>query len=314
MLRGGPSSEYDFSLRTGTAVAKALPEEKYDVRDIYIDKQGYWHQRGVAVDPHRALNQIDVVINALHGGIGEDGTVQRILERAAVPYVGSPPMASALSLNKIRAREVYRTAGIMIPRAVSFGLGTQLTTGEMAGVVFEHFGAPYVVKPVNEGASQGIRIAHTILELPDALGDVLDEYGAALVEEFIQGAEAQVGIIEGFRDTEVYALPPARIVRPEGAWLLGRHHVAEGLHHMVPSDFEHDMKEKLATAARAAHLALGLGHLSMAGFIVTVRGPYLLEVDALPHLHESALFPTMLESVGSSVGEMLEHLINLARR
>ena len=83
---------------------------------------------------------------------------------------------------------------------------------------------------------------------------------------------------------------------------------------MVPSDFEHDMKEKLATAARAAHLALGLGHLSMAGFIVTVRGPYLLEVDALPHLHESALFPTMLESVGSSVGEMLEHLINLARR
>ena len=313
ILRGGPSSEYDFSLRTGAAITSALPEEKYDVRDIYIDRQGYWHQRGIPTDPMRTLNQIDVVLNALHGGAGEDGTVQRIVERAGVPYVGSRPNASALSLNKVRARAVYSGAGIKIPRAVAFAIGTALTSGEMAHAVFQQFAAPYVVKPPAEGASQGIRIVYTVLELPDAIADVLDEYGAALVEEYIRGIEAHVGVVEGFRSEEIYVLPPAKINFPEGAQRLERHHIVNGFENKTPSDFDHEMKQKLTDAARQAHIALGLAHFSMAGFIVTPRGPYLLEVDSLPHLHDTAVFPSMLESVGSSLSEMLEHVIDLAR-
>src|SRR3989338_7805591 len=89
ILRGGTSREYNLSLKTGAAMLSALPEEKYDARDILVDKNGVWHSRGIPIDSSRALAQIDVVINGLHGGVGEDGTVQRVLDRAGVAYAGS---------------------------------------------------------------------------------------------------------------------------------------------------------------------------------------------------------------------------------
>src|SRR3989344_3625769 len=119
VLRGGTSSEYELSLKTGAAMLAALPDDKYDTRDIFIDKRGYWHLRGMPTDAARALSQIDVVLNALHGGVGEDGTVQRLLELSGVPYSGARPQAAALSLNKIRARETLRRAGIRMPHGAS---------------------------------------------------------------------------------------------------------------------------------------------------------------------------------------------------
>src|SRR3990167_6198182 len=129
ILRGGTSSEYNLSLKSGAAMMAALPEDRFDTRDIFIDKRGLWHLRGQPVDAARALSQVDVVLNALHGGVGEDGTVQRILERAGMPYAGASPLAASLSLNKIRAREVLQRAGVRMPRAVSFTLWNELSTG-----------------------------------------------------------------------------------------------------------------------------------------------------------------------------------------
>ena len=320
ILRGGTSNEYDLSLKTGAAMLAALPEDRYDTRDIFIDKRGYWHQRGIPADPARILSQVDVVLNALHGGVGEDGTVQRIFERAGVPYAGARAQAASLSLNKIRARQVLQQAGVRMPRAISFTLSNDLTTGEMGRFVFSQFGPPYIVKPASEGAGQGIQIAMTLLELPDILGDILDAYGAALVEEYIRGEEASVGIIENFRGEELYALPPAHVLLPEGArFLQPRHHVEGLLRHSVPSDFSHNEKQALADLARAAHRALKLSHFSRADIILpgragTARAPYLLEVNAIPGLYPNASFPHMLESVGSSVREFLEHAIKLAMR
>lgn len=314
VLRGGTSSEYNLSLKTGAAMLSALPEDRFDARDIFVDKRGYWHLRGVPTDAARALSQIDVVLNALHGGAGEDGSVQRILERAGVPYAGSGPLQSASSLNKILAREILEKAGIVMPRAVSFAVDNDLNTGEMARYVFTRFGPPYVVKPPNEGASTGIRVAMNLIELPDALGSVLDAYGAALVEEFIRGQEATVGIIEDFRGENLYALPPTHVILPEGAHFMDPQHHEEGsLRYMVPSNFSHSEKQVLSDLARAAHGALGLRHFSRSDIILTSRGPYLLEVNSIPGLYTGAAFPNMLESVGSSVREFLEHAIHLAK-
>ncbi len=315
ILRGGTSSEYELSLKTGAAMLAALPETRYETRDIFIDRRGYWHVRGMPSDAARALSQVDVVLNALHGGVGEDGTVQRILERAGVPYAGPRPQAAALSLNKIRAREVLQRAGIRMPRAVSFSLGNALSTGEMSNLVFSQFGPPYVIKPVQEGGSTGIRMAMTLLELPDALGDVLDAFGAALVEQYIRGEEASAGVVEDFRGEELYALPPAHVVVPSGArHLQFAHHQEGSLRHNVPSNFSHAQKQAIADLARAAHRALGLSHFSRADIILTPRAAYLLEVNAIPGLYPGSSFKPMLESVGSSVPEFLEHAIKLAMR
>lgn len=312
IIRGGTSNEYGLSLKTGAEMLKALPEDKYDTRDILIDKTGLWHVRGQAVTPARALTQLDVVLSALHGGIGEDGTIQRILERAGIPFAGSRAPHIGLSLNKIRAREVLRKASVRMPRAVTFSIDNGLNTADMASTVFSQFGPPYIVKPPSDGASRGIVMARTLAELPDALGDVVDAYGSALVEEFLRGEEVSVGVIEDFRGEPLYALPPTH-VHKEGFHLHHSHHDEGLLRHTVPSRFSYEQKISLADIARTAHKALGLAHFSRSDIILTHHGIYLLEVNAIPGLYPSATFPAMLESVGSSILEFLEHAIQLAR-
>ena len=315
VLRGGTSSEYGLSLKSGSAILDALPESEYDVRDIYMDKKGMWHHRGTPMSPARAVRQLDVVVNALHGGVGEDGTVARVLKQSGVPFTGSDAHGLLNSYNKIHARRMLMDAGVMMPRAVAFSVHSGMPTGEMARRVFERYGPPYIVKPANEGASAGLRIARSILELPDVLGDVLDEHGAALVEEYIIGVEATVGIIEDFRGEELYALPPARIELPEGApHIMHEHHHNAALEYVVPSDFSHGEKQVLIEAARAAHKALALDHFSRADFIVTPRGPYLLEVNALPGLYPGSALPHMLEAVGAGTKHFVDHALALSRR
>lgn len=315
VIRGGTSGEYDASLKTGAVILNMLPEERYDARDIFIDRRGMWHARGVPTDPARALSQLDVVLNALHGGVGEDGTVQRILERAGVPYTGSRALSSGLSYNKIRARQIFRDAGIRGPQSVSFALERGLSTGEMARMVFAQFGPPYVVKPPTEGGGIGILIAESITDLPDALGDILDAYGAALVEEYIRGREATVALLQDFRGEDLYAFPPARVHAKEGARVIDILQARQPLRYAAPSDFSHKEKEDIMAIARAAHKALALSHFSRADIMVTAHGvPYLLEVNATPKLHEDAALPVLLESVGSSVPEFLEHIISLAQK
>lgn len=315
ILRGGTSSEYNLSLKTGAAMLAALPEEKYETRDILIDRTGMWHLRGLPADPARALAQVDVVLNALHGGVGEDGTVQRILDRAGVPYAGARASSAASSLNKIRASELLDRAGVSMPRGVGFDLDNRMNTREMAEVVFSRFAPPYIVKPSNEGASQGVVLVATIIELPEAIADTLDAYGAALIQEYLRGEEVHVGVIENFRGEDVYVLPPSHVVLPEGArFLESSVHEAGLARHIVPSNFSRAEKQSLADIAKAAHRALELTHFSSANFILTRHGPYILELDSTPGLYPGAAFPPMLEAVGSSVQEFLEHAIALARR
>ena len=315
ILRGGTSSEYNLSLKTGATMLSALPQDAYDTRDILIDRSGMWHLRGKPTAPARALSQIDVVLNALHGGIGEDGTVQRMLDRAGVRYAGSRAFASGLSLNKIRAREYFRKNGLRMPRGISFSVENPMDTKEMAEAVFTAFGPPYMVKPPNEGSSRGIRYVATILELPEALADILDAFGNALVEEYVRGEHATVGVIEGYRGEELYALPAAHhvLVKGERHTSFGAHEDGSAMHR-VPSAFSHEAKQMLSDVARVAHRALALSHYSDADFVLTRSGPYLLEVNATPHLYEGAAFPRMLQSVGSSTREFLEHAIGLARQ
>lgn len=312
VLRGGTSGEYNLSLKTGAEMMRALPEEKYDVRDILIDKEGYWHARGMRTTPVRALTQLDVVLSALHGGVGEDGTVQRIIESMGVPYAGARPMAANMALNKIHARRLLAGAGLRIPRGVAYAAQSNAHTGQMAQHVFARFGPPYIVKPPAEGAGHGIRYAASIGELPDALCEVLDAFGAALVEEYIRGHEASVGIIEQFRGEEHYALPPAH-VRREGLHLTPVHHESGSLAHHAPSNFTFAQKQSLTDLARMAHKTLGLSHFSRSDLIVAPHGVYILEINSTPGLYPGASFPVMLEAVGSSVREFLEHAIHLAR-
>lgn len=315
VLRGGPSSEYDVSLKTGAALLKALPEERYDAHDILIDRAGMWHHFGRPMEPTRILSGLDVVVNGLHGPYGEDGTVQRLLDRSGVPYTGSRPAGAALSMHKGRARDAVRQIGVSIPRGLSFIPSNDVTTGDMAHEVFRQFGPPYVVKPVAAGSSVGVRIVRALPELGDAIADALEDSGSVLVEELIPGREATVGVVDQFREQEVYALPPIEIVPHKGRQFFDYEAKYAGASDEIcPGRFSHEEKQALEDAARRIHKHLDLAHYSRSDFIIHPNGRiYFLEANSLPGLTEASLVPKSLEVVGSSLPEFTEHLINLAR-
>src|SRR5690349_680304 len=108
VLRGGPSSEYEVSLKSGSSVLSSLSKDSYDVRDIFIDRKGQWHLHGAPVTPEQALRSVDVVFNAMHGEYGEDGQVQRALDALNVPYTGSNALASSLAFDKHKTKEAVK--------------------------------------------------------------------------------------------------------------------------------------------------------------------------------------------------------------
>src|SRR3989344_7619548 len=126
VLRGGPSSEYEVSLKTGESILKHLPEEKYHAHDVFIDKNGLWHMRGRSIEPRQALEQNDVVVNALHGEWGEDGKVQRLLETFGVPYTGSGPLGSAIAMNKLLTKQYLQREKIKTPQHVALNVSDGL--------------------------------------------------------------------------------------------------------------------------------------------------------------------------------------------
>lgn len=289
VLRGGPSSEYDVSLKTGATVLEALDREKYEPRDIFIDRNGQWHMHGIGVSPERALFGTDVAFNALHGHYGEDGQVQRLLEQLGVPYTGSGATASATSFNKHLTKQEANKFGVKM--AHSIVVENTGDTEAAAMRIFRTFPHPAIVKPVIGGSSLGTSVAENFEQLQSALDNAFNFAPQALVEEYIKGRDATVGVIQNFRNEPIYALLPSS-----------------------HETFNQKEKDELVSIAKKIHDGLGLSHYSESDFIVSKRGIYFLEVNALPSLHKESLFNKSLTAVGSSLSNFLDHVISLARR
>lgn len=287
VLRGGPSSEHEVSIKTGDIVLKNL-SPKYEVFDIYLDKKGNWHIGGVPIDPHNAISRVDVIFNALHGEYGEDGKIQDLLDYHKVPYTGSDSLSSAITMNKILTKEIAANHGIKTP------VYTTITADMNPLDIFKRFPMPAVIKPISGFSSKDIYIVSNLDELKRAMSFE----GEMLLEEFINGSEATVGVIEKYRNEDLYALPPIEI----------HNHKVN-----VPSNFSLQTKEELTNLAKKIHNIFSLKHYSKSDFIVhPKRGIYMLEVNSLPKIGEKSLFPQALHSVGSSVAHFLEHLVELA--
>ena len=288
VLRGGPSNEYSVSLKTGAAVLDALDKEKYEPRDIFIDRNGQWHMHGIGVPPEKALFGTDVVFNALHGHYGEDGQVQRLLEQLGVPYTGSSAVASAVSFNKQQTKYLAQNLGVKVAHGIMVENTGDIET--LAHTLFRTFPHPAIIKPVTGGFSQGTTIAENFNQLQYALAKAFDFAPQALVEEYIKGRDATVGVIQNFRNESAYALLPA------------------------PNEIlSQKEKNSLIAIAKKIHEGLGLSHYSESDFVVSKRGIYFLEVNTLPNLAKESLFHKSINAVGSSFSHFLDHVIGLAR-
>lgn len=311
VIRGGPSTEHEVSLRTGSTVLKHLSQDKYNPREIYIDRSGKWHINGIHVLPHDALNNIDVVFNALHGSFGEDGKIQHILERHGIPYTGSNPISSAVGMNKKLAKEVYSRMNLKTPQYRLIDRHDKLN--DRVYEVFRAFPLPFVVKPVSGGSSIGITIVRDFKTLSDAVQIALEHGDSVLVEEYISGKEATCGVIDHFRNTISYALPPIEIRPKNSSFFDYDAKYAGESEEIVPGNFTDNEKREIEKMAIEAHNAIGLKHYSRSDFIIHPhRGIYILETNSLPGLTEQSLLPKALNAVGASLGTFLDHIIQLA--
>jgi len=311
VLRGGPSLEHEVSLKTGETVLRNLP--KYSAKDIFINKAGEWHLDGKPSHHDRIFRQIDVVFNALHGEYGEDGKVQQLLEAFGVPYTGSGAMASALGMNKILARQAFKSAGLKIP--FGFDLVLKKELAETAKDIFKKMPPPWVIKYPSGGSSVGVSMARNFDDLEGSLEKVSSFSSKILVEEYIRGREATCGVIDEFRNQKHYALPIVEIIPPAQSDFFSYDAKYGGqTRELCPSNFDMPTKRAIEAMAITAHNSIGGRHYSRSDFIISKRGIYLLEINTLPGLTAESLLPKALNAVGSSHKELLEHLISLALR
>lgn len=311
VLRGGPSREHEVSLKSGAAILANLPEERFTARDIYIDKSGQWHDRGRPTAPERVLRQLDVVLIGLHGEYGEDGEVQKLLERFGVRYAGADSFGSYLAMHKLMAKMRAREAGLLTPE---FRYIERAADGEtIAHDIIRNFHQPVIVKPVGWGSSVGVSIVGGYAPLLAAVERLFAEgVPSILVEEYIRGREATAGVIEGLRGETLYALPVIEIIPPEGGFFSYDAKYSGQSREICPGNFSRVVTEDLRRAAKVMHRTLGLRHYSRSDFIVAPKGVYYLETNTLPGLTNESLLPKSLAAVGVSFPNFISHLVNLA--
>lgn len=340
VLRGGPSNEYDTSLRTGAEILRHLQSNKqhiYHTHDIFVDKNGMWHLHGRPKSVADIIPQFDVIVNAMHGEYGEDGKVQRELERHNIPFTGSKSFQSSIRMNKDLAKRLYKEHGIKTPYYMVVAEpkpGAPFeTVHALAKSLFHKFPLPVVVKPVASGSSVGVRLAKSFGELEQALSEIFKISTTAIIEEFVNGTEASVGIVESFREQPIYSLPPIEVPsyfhdkfggiknvyqNRRGRVIKSPFHdreinKSENFGSALPGNFTQAQKTELEELARKAHQILDLRHYSRSDFIIhPKRGIYIIETNPLPGMTNDSLMPHALTAVGVPLSDFLEHIIQLA--
>ncbi|HRO11539.1 D-alanine--D-alanine ligase [Amaricoccus sp.] len=287
VLMGGRSAERDVSLSSGRECAAALRGEGFEVVEI---------DAGVDLAAALAAARPDVVFNALHGRWGEDGCVQGLLEWLAIPYTHSGVLASALAMDKTRAKQVFAAAGLPVAKGMIACRDEVRRAHPMA--------PPYVVKPNSEGSSVGVVIVPEGANRPPALADSMPE--RVLVEEYVAGREMTVAVL-GDRPLAVTD------IIAEGWYDYDAKYRPGGSRHVVPAEVPAEIAAACLDYALRAHRAIGCRGLSRSDFrwdeARGLGGLVILETNTQPGMTPTSLAPEQAAHAGMSFGALVRWLV-----
>ncbi len=302
VLMGGISAEREISLRSGTAIYSALKGSGYNA--VAID---------VGPDICNVLNreEIEVVFLALHGGQGENGSIQGMLEVLGIPYTGSGVLASALAMDKEASKKIFLYHNIPVPPFVV--LSKEQITKSSSFVSrpssLVEFTLPWVVKPATEGSSVGVSIVRDETSLEQAL-ETAYSYGArVIIEKYIAGKEVHIGILNGRVLGGVEVRPSLEFYNYEAKYTAGR------TEYILPPEIDSKAYEMAKAAAISAHIALGCKGATRVDLRVDTEGnPYVLEVNTIPGMTEMSLLPKIASLAGfdfpALIGEIIRGVID----
>jgi D-alanine-D-alanine ligase len=288
VMLGGPSAERDVSLRSGAAVASALRSLGHAVTEVDPEKGKF-----------TLPDATDVVLLALHGTYGEDGTVQEQLEKLGVPYTGCDAEASRIAFDKVLTKERCVAAGIPTPK---FLVVDSVDTPWPMG-----WKPPVVVKPVRQGSSVGLQFVERVADWAGALGEALRYDAQLLVEDRIAGRETTVGILEG------KALPVVEVRPKSGVYDHRSKYTIGATQYYCPADFDTETTARIQEVALGAFRAIGGRDYARVDVMVREIGePMVLEVNTLPGMTETSLLPKAAAAAGINYAELCQRMVELA--
>lgn len=299
LLAGGISSERSVSLNSGNQVFDALDKHKYDI---------------VRYDPKTDLTQlvmdapdIDAALIILHGPYGEDGTVQGLLDLLDIPYQGAGVLGSAVAMNKLLSKRLYRQADIPTPNFCS------LTGADDAGIpgMVQKLGLPLVVKPVCAGSSVGMTIVKNASDMDQAIQDGFAHDDTLIVEAYVKGIELTCGVLG---NESLEALPVIEIIPGQGHeyFDFNAKYVAGETEEICPARIDEQTTRKVQDLAVSAHQALFLKGYSRTDMILAGNDLFVLETNTIPGMTATSLYPQSAAAAGYSFSRLLDTLIQLA--
>jgi D-alanine-D-alanine ligase len=333
VLMGGPSAEYEVSLRSGFEVLSNLDKSKYKVRAVVISrtKKFYvcntWetipsksdiesHENSVAFSgpftPSDCLDiwkDCDVAFLALHGEFGEDGVIQGYLDALGIPYTGSGVFGSAVAMNKITTKYLYIQCGLDVPPYCLYGKNHPQTTID---IIVSKIGFPCFVKCPQSGSSRLMGKADTKEQLESFLTEFRESADEILIESLVSGPEFTCGVID-YPDGTTKALPPVEI-RPKIATFFDYEakYSDGGSEELVPAPRPEELLKRIQDAALRAHKVIGCQCVSRTDMIYMNDKLHVLETNTLPGLTPASLLPKSFKAIGVNYPSMLDILIESA--
>ena len=306
VLAGGLSHEREVSLRSGRRVAEALRSAGLDVIETDVDST-LIEQLAAAGDP--------VVFPLLHGEAGEDGSLREVLSLLRVPFVGAVAAASRVTFDKSIASRIVADAGVHTPAQVALPAETfrELGAASLVRALGDQLGFPMMVKPTKGGSALGCSVVATPDQLPAAMVAAYSYGQVAVVEEFVEGTEVTVAVVDRGGGPEV--LPAVEIRPVSGSYDYAARYTAGRTRFLCPAELDPTVADRVGLAGLTAHRALGLADLSRTDLIVTQDGtPYFLEANVAPGMTETSALPLAVQAAGWSLSVTCAELVRSAWR
>ena len=300
VLMGGPSSEAEISRLTGTAILNALQEKGYNAV-------------GMEFVPKTLVEDIkksgcDIVFNAVHGKYGEDGRIAAVLEMIDMPYTSCSVLSSAITMDKVASKHLFRSTGISTPNCLIYRKTD--TDRNLVEEIAGKFSMPVVVKAASQGSSIGVEIVEKKEDLQKAIDACFEYDDAILVEEFIKGRELSIPV---YGNKEKKALPIIEITTNSGRYDYKSKYTKGESFHIIPAPLSEELTAKIQKLCiDACPVADCRGVVRVDVMLSEENIPYVLEINSVPGMTQTSLVPDAANHVGISFGELCEMILQMA--
>jgi len=301
VLCGGISSEREISLRTGEAIYKALLKKGYNAVKIDVDRN---------IAEVLKKEKIDFAFIALHGKYGEDGTIQGLLEIMDIPYTGSGVLTSSLAIDKIMTKKILTTEEIPTPGFITINSSDFKNVEAISETILQKLNLPLVLKAPREGSTLGIEFVFKREELLRAIEKVLQFDRQILVEEFIEGVEITASVLG---NDDPIVLPLIEIVSKTGFYDFEAKYTPGLSDHIIPPRINEQLIQKISNLALKTYKVLGCQGFARVDFMVDRQKEeaYVLEVNTIPGMTATSLFPDAARAYGIGFEELVEKIFKL---